>query len=149
MQILIDIHLELLRCADQRLKGIPSPNSRLGACLQTHITLAYSLSGSQLSRIVVQENFGMDQHHQQGFFLGQSQREALVQLFVATGLLKEPLKLTSQRVGILGIGMVLIGHKLTVQFPEALLEALQYLAMVRDARYQLLVVAELMDPAER
>ena len=73
----------------------------------------------------MQKNFGMGKHHQQVVFLSQGQCFALVQLLVVTGLLKELLKLSSQIVSILLIGMLLIGEELAVQPPEAFLEAVQ------------------------
>ena len=45
--------------------------------------------------------------------------------------------------------MLLVGLQLAVQLPETLLEVLQELAMVSNAWDQLLVMAKLMDPAER
>ena len=122
MQILIDIDPQLLGRTDQRLKGIPSPNPLPGACLQAHVPFADALPGSELSRIVVQGNFGMGKDHQQVVFLRQSQRFALVQLFIVTRLSEEPLKLRPQIVGLLGGGMLLVGQQLAVELPEVLLE---------------------------
>jgi hypothetical protein len=65
----------------------------------------------------------MGKHHEQRFFLRQSQPHALVQQLVASGLPKEVLELSLQRVNVLLIGMVPLGQELAVQLPEALLEA--------------------------
>ena len=62
----------------------------------------------------MQENFRMGKHHKQGFFLRQSKRKALVQLLVASRLLKQLLKLTLQLVSILLVGMVPIGQQFVV-----------------------------------
>ena len=56
MEILEDIHPKLFGRFDQRLKGIPSRDALSGACLQTHVSFADPLSGTELSWIVVQEN---------------------------------------------------------------------------------------------
>ncbi len=149
MQILIDIHRQLLGGAHQRLKGIPSPNAFPGTCLQTHVPFADALSSSQLGRIVMQEDFGMDQHDEQVLLLGQRQRFSLVQLFIAGSLPEKLLKFSAQRVSIRLMRMLLLGLQLAVQLPETLLEVLQELAMVRNVWDQLLVMAKLMDPAER
>src|SRR5712692_10700423 len=148
MQILIHIHPELLGCADQGLKRIPSPYPLLSARLQAHIPFADSLPSSQLGRIVMQENFGMGKDHQQVVFLGQSQRFPLVQLVVVTALPEDPLKLTLQIVGLLLVWMLSVDQQLAVQLPELLLEFIKAFAMVRQAWGQLLVVAIFMHPAE-
>ena len=90
----------------------------------------------------------MGKHHEQRFFLRQSQPLALVQLLIATGLPKEVLELSLQRVSVLLIGMLPIGQELAVQLPEALIEAVQELAMDRDVGGQLLVMAKFMNPTE-
>ncbi len=74
----------------------------------------------------------MGKHHEQQFFLRQSQPHALIQQVVASGLPKEVLELSLQRVSVLLTGMVPIGQKPTVQLPEALIEAVQEVAMDRD-----------------
>src|SRR5436190_13118666 len=96
----------------------------------------------------MQEHFGMGKNHEQRFLLCQSKRLALVQLLVASGLLKKLLKLTPQRVSFLLIGILPIGQELAVQLPEALLEGIQPFTVVRDAWDQLLVMTILMNPAE-
>ena len=63
-------------------------------------------------------------------------------------LLKKLLKLTLQMLSILLVGVLPIGQEFAVQLPEALLEAVQYFTMVRDTRYQLLVMTIFMNPAE-
>ena len=148
MHLLKYIHPELLSRTDQRLKRIPSPNPLPRARLQAHVSFAYALPGCELGRIIMQEQFGMGKHHQQGFLLGQRQRFPLVQLFVVAGLPEEPLKLTPQIVGLLLVGLVPVGHELPVQLPEVLLEFVQPLAMESKAWGQLLIVAIFMHPAE-
>src|SRR5713226_8793132 len=148
MQILIDIHPELLGRTDQSLKRIPSPYPLPSASLQAHVTFAYALPGSELGRIVMQEDFRMGKDHQQGFFLCQRQRFPLVQLLVVTALSEKPLKLTLQLFGLLLVGVLPVGHELAVQLPEVLFEFVQSFAVVRQAWGQLLVVAKFMHPAE-
>src|SRR5437588_662693 len=69
-----------------------------GAGLQAHISFADALSSTQFGWIVVQENLWMGKHHQQGFFLGPRQGEALIQLVVAAGLPEEVVKGHPQRI---------------------------------------------------
>ena len=53
MKILVHIDPKLVGGPNQRLKGIPCPDTLCGACLQAHVSFADALSGTQLSRIVV------------------------------------------------------------------------------------------------
>lgn len=78
MEILEEIDSKFGGRFDESLKGVPGRDALSGACLQTHISFADPLSGTQFSRIVVQENLRMGKHHQQGFFLGQRQGFACV-----------------------------------------------------------------------
>src|SRR2546427_1568896 len=94
------------------------------ACLQTHVPFADALSGSQLGRIVMQEDFGMDQHDEQRLFLDQRQRFSLVQLVIAGSLPEKLLTFSPQRVSIRLMRMWLVGLQLAVQLPETLLEVL-------------------------
>src|SRR5437764_7091082 len=84
--------------ANQRLKGVPRSDALSGACLQAHISFADALSGTQFGWIVVQENLWMGKHHQQRFFLGPRQGEALIQLAVAARLSEEGVKGHPQRM---------------------------------------------------
>lgn len=78
MKILVDIDPKLGGGPHQRLKGIPRPDAFSSACLQAHISLADTLSGSQLRRIIVQENLWMVKHHEQRIFLGTRAGEPLI-----------------------------------------------------------------------
>src|SRR3989442_5113902 len=121
--------------------------SLVHACKLTSRLRTRCLAAS-LGRVIVQENFRMGKRHQQRFFLCQRKRKALVQLLVATALPKEVLKLPLQRLSLLLVGIVPIGHKLAVELPEAFFEGVQELAMIRDAWDQFLVVAIFMNPAQ-
>jgi hypothetical protein len=104
----------------QGLKAIPGLQAFFGACLQAHIALAHSLAGSQFSRIVMQKDFGMDQHQEQLVFLGLRQSKTLIQLLVASRLPKELVKLRPQSLSLLW--MQPRGLQLVVQLPEVLPE---------------------------
>ena len=97
----------------------------------------------------MQEDFRMGEDHQQRFLLCQRPPFAFVQLVVAAGLLEEPFKLSLQSVSLGLVGMVPIVQQVAVQFPEALREGVQCLAVGRQKWAQLLVMAIFMDPAER
>ena len=147
MKILIHVDPKLVGGPNQRLKGIPRPNALNGACLQAHISFADTLSGPQFRWIVVQENFRMGKHHQQGFFLGQCECFALIQLFLAARMPEEEIKLPSQPVRLCRTGIMSIGHEVAIQLPERLGELIQEVAMDRKARHQFLVMAKFVYPA--
>ncbi len=148
MKILVHIHPKFVGGPNQRLKGIPRPDALCGACLQAHISFADALSGTQLSRIVVQEDFGMGKHHQQRLFLGQRQGKALIQLLVAAGVPEELIKGCLQRLSLCRTGMVSVGQEVSVKLPEILGELLQDVTMGKKAWRQFLVVAIFMNPAQ-
>ena len=64
MEILEEIDSKLVGRFNQRLEGIPGCDAIGSACLQTHVSFADPLSGTQFSRIVMQENLRMGKHHQ-------------------------------------------------------------------------------------
>src|SRR5450755_2021443 len=134
MKILVYIHPKLDGRTHQCLKGIPRPNALSGARLQAHISFADALSGTQLRRIVVQEDFRMGKHHQQGLFLDQRPGEAFIQLLVAADLPEEEIKRSSQCLCLSRTGIV------SVELPERLGELLQEIAMGKEARCELLVM---------
>src|SRR6266545_2317519 len=84
------------------------------------------------------ENFGMGKHHQQRFFLGQSQSFALIQLTVATCLPEEVVKGSPQHLRQGLTGMVAIGQQVSVELPEVLGELLQDVAMSKEVWRQFL-----------
>src|SRR5437763_13242143 len=96
----------------------------------------------------MQEDFGMGEHHEELFFLGQSESLALVQLLIATDLPKELLELTVQTLSILRVGILSIGEQLAIELPEAVFECLQGLTIDRDVWDQLLVMAKFVNPAQ-
>ena len=148
MKILIHIHPELVGGSNQCLKGIPCPDALSGACLQAHIAFADALSGTQLRRVVVQENLRMGKHHQQGFFLGMRPGETLIQLLIAAALPEEVIKGRPQCIRLCRIGIVSVGQQISVELPEVFGKLLQEVAMGQEAWGQFLVMAIFMDPAQ-
>lgn len=109
MKILVHIYPKFVSGTNQRLKGVPRLDTFSGTCLQAHIAFADALPGTQVSWIVVQENFRMGKHHQQGFFLGQRQSFALIQLVVAALVPEEEIKGRAQRESLCRTGIVSVG----------------------------------------
>jgi hypothetical protein len=91
----------------------------------------------------------MSKHQKPRFFLCHSKGFSLVQLVIASPLLKEPIQRCAQRVSLLLGGTVPIVQELAIQLPEVVLEGLQEVAMDREAGHQLLVMAKFVDPAQR
>lgn len=148
MKIVEDIDPELVSRRNQCLEGIPSPNPLFGACLQTDVAFADALSGPELSRIIMQEDFRMGKHHKQLVFLCQRAPFALIELLVAAGLPEELIKLRPACLSLMRAGVLSVSQQVGIQLPEALGELLQEVAMVSKAWDQFLVMAIFMDPAE-
>src|SRR5882757_6107758 len=120
LKIVEDIDSQFLGGPDERLKGIPSRNPIAGACLQTHIALADPLPSSQFSGVVVQKDFGMDEHHEQLVSLFEGACFALIQLVIATLLGEELIKLRPQSGSLGSVWLCSIGNQLAVELPERL-----------------------------
>ncbi len=149
MKILVHIHPKLDGRTHQRLRMYPTPQCPLW-CVRgrAHISFADALSGTQLRRIVVQEDFRMGKHHQQGLFLDQRPGEAFIQLLVAADLPEEEIKRSSQCLSLCRTGIVSVGQEVSVERPERLGELLQEVAMGKEAWCEFLVMTIFMDPAQ-
>ena len=115
-----EIHPKLFGGGNQRLKGVPCLDSIRATSLQTHIAFANPLASAQFGGIVVQKDFGMDQHHEQLIALFEGACFALIQLVVATRLCEELIKLGSQSESLGWVWMLSIGKQLVVEQPERL-----------------------------
>lgn len=81
----------------------------------------------------------MRKHHQQRFFLSPAEGFALLKLFIATALYagsKEPIKLRLQTLSDFCTRTVPIGQQIAVKRPEAVLEVIQQLSVIGNARSQ-------------